>query len=234
MRKNLPFTLFLLFALHTISFSQNFTFVRTDPNPKYGPANEQISVFATLTNNTNNNITISIKLTNAQKPAGWDAIGMCTWLGCHGPGDSIFNESCPPGANDFDVYFTPNNIPGSASCIVTMTYQGQSISQDFGVVANPIGVKQISSVLKDFSLSQNYPNPFNPSSKINFSIPKRDFVELKVYDMLGKEVMVLANGYMSAGEYEVQFDASGLSSGMYFYRMQSGDYISVKKMTFIK
>jgi hypothetical protein len=234
MRKNLLITLLLLFALYTVSFSQYFTFVRTDPNPKYGPANEQIQCFATVTNSTSNPIPITINIINRSITSGWDSIGMCTWITCYQTGLYYKVESLPVGTHDFDIYFTPNNIPGTGLCTVTMTYLSQTISQDFGAIANPIGIKPISSIVKDFSLSQNYPNPFNPSTKINFSIPKSGFVDMRVYDILGKEVKTLVNENLNAGEYEIEFDASGLTSGLYFYKMQTSEFISVKKMTLIK
>ncbi len=85
-----------------------------------------------------------------------------------------------------------------------------------------------------FSLSQNYPNPFNPSTKINFSIPQQSQVTLKIYDVLGKEVMTLVNDVKSAGNYEVEFNASNLASGAYFYKIQAGQFTDIKRMMLIK
>ena len=85
-----------------------------------------------------------------------------------------------------------------------------------------------------FALSQNYPNPFNPSTKINFSLPKQGFVTLKIYDVLGKEVKTLVNELKSAGSYSVDFNASNLSSGVYFFRMESGGFNEIKRMMLIK
>ena len=85
-----------------------------------------------------------------------------------------------------------------------------------------------------YVLSQNYPNPFNPSTKINFSIPKAGFVSLKVYDMLGREVKTLVSEQLSAGEFIADFDGSTLASGTYFYRIQVGDFVEVKKMVLLK
>ena len=85
-----------------------------------------------------------------------------------------------------------------------------------------------------FSLSQNYPNPFNPTTIIGYSIPKASFVTLKVYDVLGREVATLVNKEKSIGNYNVEFNGSGLSSGIYFYKIQAGDYSSVKKMVLVK
>jgi hypothetical protein len=89
-------------------------------------------------------------------------------------------------------------------------------------------------VADNYSLSQNYPNPFNPSTKISFSIPQSDNVILKVYDMMGKEVATLVNTQMNMGSYSVDFNATNLSSGVYFYKLVSGNFTEVKKMTLIK
>ncbi len=85
-----------------------------------------------------------------------------------------------------------------------------------------------------FELLQNYPNPFNPSTNIVFSIPQRAAVKLTVYDILGNEIAVLADQVLSEGSYRVDFDASGLSSGMYFYRLEAGKFKDVKKMILVK
>ena len=84
------------------------------------------------------------------------------------------------------------------------------------------------------SLSQNYPNPFNPSTIIHYEIPNDGLVTLKVYDELGREVKTLVNQYQNKGKYDVNFDASNLASGIYFYRLQSGNFISTKKMLLLK
>jgi hypothetical protein len=85
-----------------------------------------------------------------------------------------------------------------------------------------------------FSLDQNYPNPFNPSTKISFSIAKSAVTTLKVFNALGQEVATLVNGIMPAGTHDVSFNASGLASGMYFYRLTSGDATQMKKMVILK
>ncbi|GBD87649.1 LVIVD repeat protein [bacterium BMS3Abin03] len=90
-----------------------------------------------------------------------------------------------------------------------------------------------------FKLFQNYPNPFNPSTKIKFTIPNvgtslMKFVQLNVYDVLGNEVATLVNEYKPAGEYEVEFNAENLPSGIYFYQLRAGSFIQTKKMILIK
>ncbi|MCZ7609893.1 MAG: YCF48-related protein [Ignavibacterium sp.] len=86
----------------------------------------------------------------------------------------------------------------------------------------------------EFSLSQNYPNPFNPSTTINYEIPSQQFVSLKVYDVLGNEVAILVNEDRSAGSYEINFDASNLSSGIYFYQLKTSEFIQTKKMIYLR
>jgi len=85
-----------------------------------------------------------------------------------------------------------------------------------------------------YNLSQNYPNPFNPSTTIQYSIPEVSNVTLKVFNTLGEEVSVLVNRIMEAGTYEVNFEASQLHSGIYFYRLDTGTFSQVKKMTILK
>ncbi len=136
----------------------------------------------------------------------------------------------------------------------TITIFNNQKSQQFNITVsgNPISVtfdpdnfilKSISSVTDvndelslpaEFSLSQNYPNPFNPSTKIKYSIKEQGNVKLIVYDILGREVATLVNEQKPAGNYEVTFDASRLSSGVYFYRLRAGSFVSTKKMILLR
>lgn len=90
------------------------------------------------------------------------------------------------------------------------------------------------SVPEQFELYQNYPNPFNPVTNIKFSLPENGNISLKLYDRLGKEVETLAEGFRNAGTYEINFNASELSSGIYFYKIITNDYSATKKMMLIK
>ena len=85
-----------------------------------------------------------------------------------------------------------------------------------------------------FSLGQNYPNPFNPSTTVSFCVKESCGVTLKVYDALGKEVAVLADGRVAAGNHTVRFDAAGLPAGIYVYKIQMGDFTAVRKMALMK
>jgi len=86
----------------------------------------------------------------------------------------------------------------------------------------------------EFNLFDNYPNPFNPSTIIRYSIPELSFTSIKIYDALGKEVSSLVNESKSAGIYEVEFNASNLSSGIYYYTLQAGSFTQTKKMILTK
>ncbi len=96
------------------------------------------------------------------------------------------------------------------------------------------GINDEQQLPQNYSLSNNYPNPFNPSTKIEFIIPDPGSVSLNIYDVLGREVATLINEVQPAGSYEITFDASGLSSGVYYYRITSGSFVESKKMVLLK
>jgi hypothetical protein len=98
-----------------------------------------------------------------------------------------------------------------------------------------IGINQISSIVPDkFTLEQNYPNPFNPSTVIRYSLIENGFTNIKIYNSIGKEVETLVNQKQSAGTYEVTFDGTGLSSGIYFYTLRANGISETKRMTLLK
>ena len=100
---------------------------------------------------------------------------------------------------------------------------------------NVIGISQLSSAVPDkFTLNQNYPNPFNPSTKINFALSKSGFVSLKIFDVTGKEVADMVNQNLNTGTYEFNFNAAGLTSGVYFYTLKANNISDTKKMLLLK
>ncbi|CAN5623475.1 hypothetical protein BH10BAC5_BH10BAC5_03010 [soil metagenome] len=112
---------------------------------------------------------------------------------------------------------------------------GLLVQLDDIYVGTTVGIQNISSdIPRSFRLSQNYPNPFNPVTNINFDLPKPSFVTLKIYDILGKEVASLLNETLEAGSYRSDFDASKLSSGTYFYRISTPDFVQTKMMQLVK
>jgi hypothetical protein len=105
-----------------------------------------------------------------------------------------------------------------------------------GNLMNPVSVKQVSMVPVKYTLSQNYPNPFNPSTQINYSLEKSGKVSLKVFDMLGREVSTLVDENQVAGTYTATFNTAGrgFSSGVYFYRLESGSFVATHKLMLLK
>jgi|GEM_PF-2246054 len=237
MNKYLKLVVFIL-ALISVEAKAQFTFHRIDPpllSVTIGDSTQQIKSHAVVRNTTSSNITLNINIINTYVTPGWALIGMCDWHICYGPGTYSITSVIAPNVNDtLYVYFTPNAQPGNGHCTVSITYQSTTINQDFGVEADPIGIHQISTTVNEFSLNQNYPNPFNPNTKINFTIPKTEAVYLKVYDLLGREVKSLVSETLTQGEYQVDFDAKNLSSGMYYYSLRAGDFVAVKKMVLVK
>lgn len=103
------------------------------------------------------------------------------------------------------------------------------------LTGTPVGITNNNNEIpKVYSLEQNYPNPFNPTTKITYALPKAGNVELRIYDMLGREVSTLVNEFTSAGKHTVEFNANNLASGVYFYKIISGDFKDTKKMMLVK
>lgn len=104
---------------------------------------------------------------------------------------------------------------------------------DFGAIT--VGVRREGDALPGkYELSQNYPNPFNPTTSIQYSIPVNGQVTLKIFNILGQQVQTLVNTVQNSGSYVVNFDASRLSSGIYFYELRADQFVSVKKMVLLK
>ena len=128
-------------------------------------------------------------------------------------------------------------IDTSGNVYVSGTSIGIASARDYATIkySQTIGIQTISSEIPSgFSLEQNYPNPFNPVTNIKFSIPKSGMVTLKIFDVSGREVAQLINENLSVGSYNYDFNASHLSSGVYFYRISSEGFTDVKKMILVK
>ena len=133
---------------------------------------------------------------------------------------------------------TTVNIPGtqtpSQQIIVTVTKQNKFRYEAPVTVSTATNITNQNEIPDTYSLLQNYPNPFNPVTKINFAIPKQGLTTLKVYDLLGRVVQTLVNEEMQPAYYSVNFDASHYSSGVYFYKLESGSFSEVKRMIILK
>ncbi|MBN1302570.1 MAG: endo-1,4-beta-xylanase [Melioribacteraceae bacterium] len=99
---------------------------------------------------------------------------------------------------------------------------------------DPVSVERIAGTPDEYQLGDNYPNPFNPATQINYSIPANGYIKLKVYNLLGEAVATLFEGYQTAGNYTATFNAEGLSSGIYLYRLESRDFVATKKLVLLK
>lgn len=116
--------------------------------------------------------------------------------------------------------------------LVAGTYGRSMYKIDLNLVTD--AANDLPQIVNKFSLSQNYPNPFNPTTKISWQSPVGSHQIIKVYDITGKEIMTLVDEYKSAGKYEINFDASSLSSGVYLYKLTAGKYSDTKKMVVLK
>ncbi len=150
-----------------------------------------------------------------------------------------------PDTVTFTFKFIAPSTPGSA----TIYANGNSVNNDGTssgdswnyassktISVTATGIRETGVTTASYKLSQNFPNPFNPSTKISFGLAKSGNVSLKVYDVTGREVASLLNEYKNAGVYEMDFNANdyGMTSGMYFYKITSGDFSEVRKMILTK
>lgn len=153
--------------------------------------------------------------------------------------DGSTGTSRPVGAAPWDEPMTSSDPLFSYVITVAGTYNYKCIPH-FPMMVGTIeatisSITQTSSSFPEvYSLNQNFPNPFNPSTSIKFDIANTGFVNIKVYDNLGKEVSTLVNENLSAGSYQVNWNAAGLTSGIYFYRLETSDYVATKKMLLVK
>jgi agmatine/peptidylarginine deiminase len=143
-----------------------------------------------------------------------------------------FKAYIPAQPLNTNVYYYVS-ATNNSSKTVTKPYTAPSGYFKF-TVTNPTFVNNESEIVKEFKLYQNFPNPFNPTTNIKFEIPKTGFTTLKVYNAMGREVEVLVSSKLEAGNYNADFKGTKLSSGIYFYKLVSGDYTAVKKMVMIK
>ncbi|MBU0561401.1 MAG: T9SS type A sorting domain-containing protein [Bacteroidetes bacterium] len=159
---------------------------------------------------------------------GWDEIGFVAGHGnSYSPKDYEFVDENPPSEMlkyrlkqiDFDGKYEYYSLIAEVDASVLT-----SVNDDPSIAGLPT----------EYALYQNYPNPFNPSTVIKFQVPSSKYVKLQVYDVLGSEVQTLVNEQIKAGNYEVVFNAAGLPSGIYFYRLETADFVQARKLLLVK
>lgn len=155
--------------------------------------------------------------------------GQLQWVKTFDGVGNFFDKAAAMIINDReDVFVTgissqDGEIFGGNRDIVTIKY-----------VQNSTSVISGNEIISGYRLEQNYPNPFNPETKIRFSLPSKNFIKLKIYNSLGKEIQTLVNEELIAGEYEYKWNASGLQSGVYFYKLVTGNFSETKTMILLK
>lgn len=167
-----------------------------------------------------------VEFINNSSDTGWIVGRSNTVLKTTNSGTNWVSQITPVNAEFTSVKFVNSKTGWVAgfSGVILNTTSGDITGVNSVSAAEPSG----------FNLSQNYPNPFNPSTIISYTLPESGIVSLNVYDVNGREVSQLLNEYSVKGSYEIRFDGSQLSSGVYFYKLTSGDFVNTKMMTLIK
>lgn len=245
--KKVLYTLILVLSAITAGNSQTFDFYRISPAVVNGDTGiSAITATKAIYKNTGStslNFTFARIVNNL--PPTWTS-SMCAGVNCYSPIlDTVPPKNAPfitLGAGQQDTFYldVTGQTVGTGTMVIKVWVGTNSSNfkiDTFKVHLGPVGIKKISSVVEGYSLEQNYPNPFNPATKINFSLPVRENVSLKVYDILGNEVASLLNSdRLEAGSYTYDFDTKNynLSSGVYYYVIRTDKFVASKKMILMK
>lgn len=204
----LMFVLTIILFLSGINFSQT-THDVTVQNFSFSPGELTINAgdavrWTNISGNHNVKADDNSFTSGPAAPAPWEFTHMFTTVGL------------------YPYYCEPHGGPGGSGMAGVI------------IVQNPVSVEDDKLLADEFELMQNFPNPFNPSTIIEYRISDRSFVSVKVYNILGDEVATLVNEAKPAGIYNVNFNASGLSSGMYMYKLQTESFVGTRKMILMK
>ncbi len=250
--KHLLLIILGLVLVNTTLQAQSFTAV-ADTTYSADTLNSEIIFEITVTNTSNSELTLYVKRTVNNLPSDWTS-SLC-FNYCFSPTLDSIATSSDFGARPLSVgesreltlHVFPHTNNGTG--YVTLRFGdafnfSDSLVIDFTAATNPVGVESEEHEVTEFHLSQNYPNPFSAkggqTTTIKYTIPKISGVEmqhsasLRVYNILGEEIATLVNKRQTPGNYSVTFDAGKLTSGIYFYRLQVGNYSATKKMILIR
>ena len=196
------------------------TYWAARPTTPQNELNTMNSQFTTYTN-----LWISQGYTNADKPIM--PLGQGEYFG-------YSNDVIPGDITSFcNLSQSTYNYPG-VSLWEYNQISHQYVWDEYAASWQPTSISENLNVPNEYNLAQNYPNPFNPTTSISYSIPKAGHVSLKVYDLLGREVATLVDEEKISGSYQVSFNAANLSSGVYFYRLQSNSFDETRKLILLK
>jgi hypothetical protein len=231
-------SIIIVFVLSVSLFPQDITFVPRETELTDTLNSEMVFEFD-ATNISAAEQTLFIVRTINNLPEGWSS--------------SICFDSCLPGwvdsATTSSEYGSSPFQPGETRVVAlhvfplnnagtgyvqmqagTLRNPDIRIAVDLTAIVNPVSVEDEKSVVDNYYMAQNYPNPFNPSTRINFGLKKAGNVEITVYNILGNKTATLVNEFKSAGNHSVSFNASNLSSGIYFYKIITNEFVQTKKM----
>lgn len=175
--------------------------------------------------------------TGATNSSGFSALPAGEWDPNNSPNFRLLNQ--------YAVFWTSTSVGASKARERYLAYNKSScttfdwyktLKYSIRCVRNipATGIKTNNTIPGQFTLQQNFPNPFNPSTKITYSIPKANFITIRIYDMIGREVQLLVNEFQNRGTYTINFDAEKLSSGIYLYKLQAGKFSTTKKMLLVR
>lgn len=236
--KNIILVLVILFALSPQLLSQDITFVPRSTTLTDTLGSEMI-FYIDVTNISSSEQTLFLVRTVNNLPQNWSS-SLCFEFCFPGWVDSVATTgdfgSTPLASGEtreVAMHVFPLTNPGTGYVQMqagTLRNPNDRITVDLTAIVNPVSVDDENLGINSFYLDQNFPNPFNPSTRINYGLKTSGNVEISIYNVLGNKIATLVNGYKTAGNHTVTFDASRISSGIYFYKIVAGDFIQTKKM----
>lgn len=233
----LRYTIFFIFSLSASIWAQQFE-VTTHGDEVSGSLGDELIYEIEVENTSQEEITLDIIRTKNDIPDQWSS-SLCFEF-CFAPFIDTVSTTAVYGSSPlqpgekrtFSVHVFPLEVNATGEIdILVENVNNTSYNHSVSFTAST-GLTSVDdfNAPAEFELNQNYPNPFNPSTVISFSLPEKDNVTLKVYDIIGNEISTLLNSSMNAGSHSHKFDASSLPSGIYFYELMTSKFRSVKKM----
>jgi hypothetical protein len=237
MKKKL-FTVIIAFALTTALFSQDISFIPRE-TVLYDTLGSEMIFYIDVTNITQVDQTLFMVRSQNDLPNSWQS-SLCFeycfpgWVDSVATTNDFGSTPLSPGeTREVAMHIFPLENFGTGNVqmqAATFRNQVDRITVDLTAIVNPVTVEDENTLVTDYYLAQNYPNPFNPSTKINFGLKKAGNVEVTVYNILGNKISTLVNGVKSAGNHSVSFNAYNLSSGIYFYKIVTNEFVQTRKM----